>query len=371
LTRPDGRVAQIRRRGSAVAIADGAPEEENWADAILDAGVAKRPPAVKSEESRGPLSLLVQRRETETNASTRVLGGLIAAHRARASSSSFSLLGGLLADVNSTCDGTRVSLLFGLVSWRTAPRQDLFNGRFLISTYAADSESVAWWLLPIVNAPGYIRALGHHEIRTGLWNLDSTLKVTFDPAGVPTEGNKIGSDGSVILGLFGRGWYDDQEPDGTPVKSSSWYGPFPIGFSTTTQTRGPLGPAYAVKPESRPASGPESRARIRLQPGDVESYSHTQVLGDLLFSHDTTSLTRGGEALGDRANWSLLFGLLASGGTREGQWWFRNPLVGWAELTDQSYVLLFWGFVPILVSSSEPPVDSRPETAPVSSDVKP
>lgn len=363
LTRPDGFVVQVRRRGRSVSIVDGVPAIENWADALLDTDGVVR----VDKELRGgkfsPLGLIADRDAGPKDTVTRVLGGIVAHHHARNEASSFRLLGGALADVQSSPDGTRVSLLFGLVSWRTAPRQELFSGRLLVSSFAEDTDRSAWWLLPLVNAPGRIRALGHNEVRTGLWNLDRTHKVTFADDGRPTEGHQVGSDGSVLLGLFGHGWYEDEESDGTPVKSSTWYGPFPIGFSTTTQSRGPLGPAYAVKPESAPSSGPASRERIRLQPGDVEEYSHTQVLGDLLFAHDRTTLTRDGAPIGNRALWSLLFGLLASGGARDRQWWFRNPLVGWAELTDRSYLLLFWGFVPILISSSEAPSETQPAAA--------
>ena len=357
IDRGDGFVVQIRRRGTSVAIVDGVPADENWVDPLLDGDkvVNPNPPAPRCN----PLGILMTAQGGEESSRFQVLAGSLVSSTSRKDASAFSLLGGALFSHSENVDGGDTSFLFGLISWRTAPRQDLSRKRILISAFASDSESYAWSVIPILNAPAASSALGHREIRTGLWNTDRTLKVAFDPKGVPTEGKKIGSDDSVILGIFGHGWFDDEEPDGTPIQSQSWYGPTAILFSTIQNTHGPLGPSYAPRPETSPASAPAGR--IRLQPGDVDESSRWQIIGDLLATHETQRLMRGGAVAGQRTDWNVFLGILASGGVRDEKWWFQTPLPGWAELGDRRYLLIFWGAFPILIARDETPA---PQSSP-------
>lgn len=367
--RSDGHVAQVRQRGKAVAFVDGAPAEENWADALLEGDRVRRPARVAPSEPL-PWGLLFDGYDEGEEGFVRILGGALASSSWRRAAKSTSILGGLLYERSENCDGARTSLLFGLVSWRTAPRQELTKGRILVSAWGVDSESSAWSILPIVNAPARIRALGHEEDRWGVFNYDQTLKVTFAPDGTPKEGDVIGVEESMVLGLAGSGWFRDTEPDGTPLRSDSFYVLTPFGFSWVSREHGPLGPGYAPKTDSAPAtasaSAPASRPDevFRLRPGDVETSSQLQILGDLLFTHETLALVREGRAVGQRTDWSCVLGILASGGVRDDQWWFRDPLIGWAELSRRSYLLFLWGFVPIVVANEPEPGAAPSEAAP-------
>ncbi|HKE02356.1 MAG TPA: hypothetical protein VKE69_15165, partial [Planctomycetota bacterium] len=299
--RPDGYVAEIRRWGSSVAIVDGAPPGAGWAERLLERDEIERP--TPSERSIGArlAAPLVDLPAYDDGSGFRLLGGLLAARDRREGASSFSLLGGVLADVSEDVDGERVSFLGGLISWRTAPRQELTRVRVGISAYGEDNESYSTSLLPIVNAPAFSRAPGSKTTRLALVNLASVRHVDFDEHGKPTEKDEIAGDTSFLLGIVGRSWADDHAPDGTPFRASTLYGPLQLVFAFYDAERGPLGPAFAKRAQpassSAPASGPASRARIQLEPGDVEESATSTLLGDLLLGYRSRTLKRDGRTI--------------------------------------------------------------------------
>ncbi|MBL8692911.1 MAG: hypothetical protein JNJ88_02325 [Planctomycetes bacterium] len=359
--RPDGRYAQIRRRGRAVAIVDPAPDTENdWAERLLDESRITRTTPLPSRPSllEAIASPLFRRREHADGSGVRVLGGLLATHDRHAESSSFSLLGGTLLDTASSPDGGRVSLLFGLISWRTAPR--LESGRVRVGPFAHghDAESVSWSALPIVDAPAYTRSMGRRRVRLGVWNFDEAYAVEFNGAGKPSEKAQIQGGTSLGLGLLGREWVDSPEADGTPFRRTKWYFPFEIGFSIDGFEYGPLGPSHQPPPQTA------SRPRGGLLPGDVVEGTQIQMLGELIFSLDSRAAYRRGEELQSEASWKAGGGLLGAGGGRGEDTFWATPLVGWGSHQGRSYLLLLWGAIAIPIAGDGPA--SRPSDAPSS-----
>lgn len=373
LERRDGRVAQIRRRGLAVAIADGAPAGSDWADRLLAHDAVERPPAPQEERRSLGESLLrplVGTTRYADGSGVRVLAGLLASQDSREESSSFSLLGGTLFDTRTDADGSRTSILLGLISWRTAPREELTRVRVGVSAYACDYETESWALLPIVQAPAASRAPGSRKLRLGLANFAEGYAVDFDAEGTPHEGEAVRGDTSFLLGLVGRAWTDDRESDGTPYRRSYLYGPFQILLSHDSQTLGPLGPRYAPPP---PESGPASRpAPDRLErPGDVDALTRWQVLGELLAAYESRTLRRGDAEIASRGRWSALFGLIASSEWRDASWAFATPLLGWMSLPEGRYLTLLWGSIPIRVGDGDAPPPPPGDTAPARGDDTP
>lgn len=355
LARGDGRFVQIRRRGLSVVVVDGAPDggpdAVPWADQVLDHAIVRRPANATPPEGLTFAKLarpILATDHYDDGSGFSLFGGLLASEAHREGSHNFSLLGGTLLDVQGNPDGGRVSLLFGLVSWRTAPRLDLEKWRLGVSQIASDRDSNSWSAIPIVNFPAASKAPGGSTLRTGIMNFESIYQIEFADDGTPKEGVAIASDTSVVLGLAGHAWVENPEAVGTPYRRDYWYFPFEIGFSTNHETHGPI--ANPPGTASQPASAPEDKNR--LCPGDIETYTKTQSIGDMLFSWEATGLYRGHEKIGGVTNWSALGGLLVSGGAQGDDWMFRTPLAGWASLGGREYLLFLWGLFAIPMGGS-------------------
>ncbi|MFN0207999.1 MAG: hypothetical protein ACKVS6_16965 [Planctomycetota bacterium] len=354
LVRPDGQLIQIRRRGASVAVVDGAPLNSQWANMILD-HVKITKPETAAEENNFNIASLARPffgvDKYKDGGGFNILGGILVSESHRKNSHNFSLLGGALLDVQANGDGDRVSFLFGLISWRTAPRQDLSKWRIGVTTVASDSDSNSWSGIPIVQFPAASNAPGSDTLRTGLINFQSIYKIGFDENGVPTNGDKVAGETSFVLGLTGHGWIDNPESTGTPYRRDYWYGPFEMGFATSSETHGPI-ITDKTGAESKPASAP-AQDRLALRDGDIEYFTKTQSLGEMIFSYESSGLVREGDRIAGITNWSALGGLLASGGRRGDDWLFRTPLAGWAKLGGQEYLLLIWGLISIPMGGEE------------------
>ncbi|MBI3820557.1 MAG: hypothetical protein HY286_17840 [Planctomycetes bacterium] len=356
LARPDGRFLQIRRFGTAVAIVDGAPAGSNWAAKLFEKSkITKAPVSNRSKSFLAALaSPVVAVDQFDSGGGFGVFGGILASGSHRGDASTFSLLGGTLLDVQNSADGGRVSILFGLISWRTAPREDLFKLRIGVSAYAKDEETSSWSLLPIVNAPAASSAPGSSTFRTGLLNLQSGYDVEFDGDGKPSSDTKTSGETSLLLGLTGHGWVERTDAAGTPYKRSTWWGPFEIGFLTISDQLGPIAPIPGA--DSRPADP------RRMMPGDVQVSTRTQMIGELLFKYESGAYIRDGKPIDDPTNWTVLNGLLASGGRRGDDWKFRTPIVGFGNVKGRDYLIFLWGLIAIPVSGAPAP-ESRSSAA--------
>lgn len=355
MTRPDGSIIQIQRSGSSVIIVDGAPADTDWAS-ILERHdrVAKAERTPRSPSFLAGLLKPIVAVDTHTDGGGfNLFGGLLVSESHRRDARNFSILGGALLDIQKNGDGSRVSFLFGLISWRTAPRQDLSKVRIGVSTFASDRESNAWSVLPLINAPAASRAPGGRTLRFGLLNLQSGFQLKFDENGGITEGGQTSGETSVGLGIAGHAWTDRLQADGTPYKRDFWYFPFEMGFSTNSETAGPIaGDPAASQPSSQPVD------RLRLRPGDMETLVKTQFLGELLFTYESSALYRADEQIAGVTNWSSVGGLIASGGRRGREWMFRTPLVGWGQLGGENYIIFFWGLIPVAVGAVDEPASA-------------
>ncbi len=373
MDRPDGRIARIRRTGRTVLVVDGIPAgaeeaDADWALRLADASrieMPARPRAPQGGLDAGVLSS----RDYDDGSGAYLLGGLAAASERHGEASSFSLLGGLLLDVDRNADGTRISALMGLLSWRTAPRQELKRLRVGSAVWGEDHESHSWSILPIVDAPAASSAPGGSRVRTGLVNWQEVREVAFERDGTVRDGDPVQGETSVLLGLLGRSWTDAPEPDGTPFERSTWWGPFPIGFSFSSTRHGPLGARYQLPPpESSPEAAAAAEASAKLpgggpHPGDVEEVVSWNSLGQLVASYESRQVRRGDGLLVDLRRWSLLSGLLAMGWSRGEHGMWTTPIVGWANVPEGEFLLLLFGLVPIPMGSAEPAASAAPAPA--------